>query len=99
LPHHGKHWPSQGGAGGFACVSTFFHGFSRSWLRSEPRALASGSPVAPNLAVRNLHENATQISLACELEGFDGRAARAGGIAVGHHVNGNRRLLLALAGH
>src|SRR5205823_6848259 len=32
LPHHGKHWPSQGGAGGFACVSTFFHGFSRSRL-------------------------------------------------------------------
>src|ERR1017187_5923398 len=28
--------------------------YSRSWLRAEPRASASGSPVAPNLAVRVL---------------------------------------------
>jgi hypothetical protein len=35
-------------------VGRLFHGFSRLWLRTEPRALASGSAMAPNPAVMAL---------------------------------------------
>src|SRR4051812_6405509 len=43
--------------------------------------------------------NLLQKSLARVPEGLDRRAARAGRIAVGHHVNWNRGLFLALTRH
>ena len=65
-------------------------------LRSSGQGSRLRAEVAPLLGE---HSSLGEAAVAGELQGFDGGASGAGGVAVRHHVDGNAGLLLALGGH
>jgi len=66
---------------------------------NERRAFECPVAVEKPPKVRKPRQSLGEPAVPGELQCFDRRASRAGRIAIGHNVNRNIRLLLALGGH